>query len=484
MTQARQKRPNPPRGGGRAGAAARVTGAREVAYEVITAVRERDAYANLLLPTAIRRARLSARDAALATELTYGTLRGQGRYDAVIAACIDRPLDDVDPGLLDALRMGAHQVLATRIGAHAAVSTSVDLVRLHAGQGSARFANAVLRRVAEKDLDTWLGEVAPDAVSDPDGHLAVVHSHPAWVVRALRDALVTHGRPAAELPDLLAADNDRPTVSAVALPGLSTPEELRAEGGAGPGRWSPYAVTVHGSPEGLPAIGAGRARVQDEGSQVVTLALTAAAVEGDDTGAWLDLCAGPGGKAALLGAVLAQEQPDGELVAVESQPHRAGLVEQALAAVPVTHEVLTADGRQIPDSDKDCYDRVLVDAPCSGLGALRRRPEARWRRSPGDLPGLTGLQRDLLDAGLDAVRPGGVLAYVTCSPHPAETAVVVADVLRKRADVVQLDAREAVATATGRPVAELDLGAGPAVQLWPHRHGTDAMYLALLRKGG
>jgi 16S rRNA (cytosine967-C5)-methyltransferase len=457
--------------------------ARTIAYETLRAVDERDAYANLILPVLLRRARLAPRDAALATELAYGTLRGRGTYDAVLAACTDRPLAELDPGVLDALRLGAHQLLAMRVPSHAAVSTTVDLVRATSGSGASRFANAVLRRLGERDLEAWLADVAPGAAADEDGHLAVTTSHPAWIVRALRDALRVAGRPADELPALLAAHNERPRVAVAALPGLAGLAELTGAG-AEPGVLSPVGATLTGAPDAVAAVAEGRARVQDEGSQAVTLALVAAPVAGADAGAWLDLCAGPGGKAALLAATLAATlgseggDPPGGLVAVEVSEHRAELVRGALAPVPGDHEVRTADGRDSAEPGR--YDRVLVDAPCTGLGALRRRPEARWRRTPQDLATLGPLQRDLLRAALDAVRPGGVVAYVTCSPHPAETSAVVQDVVRRRDDVEQLDAREALAAATGDRAK--DLGDGPAAQLWPHVHGTDAMYLALLRK--
>jgi 16S rRNA (cytosine967-C5)-methyltransferase len=217
----------------------------------------------------------------------------------------------------------------------------------------------------------------------------------------------------------------------------------------------------------------GRAGVQDEGSQLMALALVAASLEGpsgrDDQ--WLDLCAGPGGKAALLGALAVER--GAHLLAAELQPHRARLVARAVGPTAWT---VAADGRA-PAWPGDRFDRVLLDAPCTGLGALRRRPEARWRRQPTDLPRLGVLQRALLQSALQSVRPGGVVAYVTCSPHIAETRVVVADVTRDRGDVDRLDARPYLA---GVPL----LGDGPDVQLWPHRHGTDAMYLALLRRRG
>jgi 16S rRNA (cytosine967-C5)-methyltransferase len=458
-----------------------------VAYETLRAVAERDAYANLVLPGLLRRAELHGRDAGLATELAYGALRGQGSYDAVIAACIDRPLAQVDPAVLDALRLGVHQLLNTRIPQHAAVSTTVDLVRATSGPGASKFANAVLRRVTERDADTWLTSVAPDAETNPDGHLAVLYSHPAWIVRALRDALRTGGRSVDELPALLASHNERPRVAVAALPGLATVAEL-TEAGADPGTLSPYAALLHGAPDDTPAIGEGRARVQDEGSQLVTLALAAADVTGADDGLWLDLCAGPGGKAALLAALLASQHEAGqvsdsaELVAVEVAEHRAGLVSQALSPIPAAYEVRVMDGRSVAETEPGRYDRVLVDAPCTGLGALRRRPEARWRRTPSDLAALAPLQRGLLGTALDAVRAGGVVAYVTCSPHPAETRAVVDDVLAGRDDVTRLDAPALLAGIIGTDHPDLQLGTGPDVQLWTHLNGTDSMYLALLRK--
>jgi 16S rRNA (cytosine967-C5)-methyltransferase len=297
--------------------------------------------------------------------------------------------------------------------------------------------------------------------------------------------LRTAGRDPAELGDLLAADNIRPRVSVAALPGLAEPGELLASG-AQPGTVSPVGVRLSGAPEDLVAVAQGRARVQDEGSQLVALALAAATVEGPDTGQWLDLCAGPGGKAALLGAVLAGRRAAGDLpgdarlTAIESAEHRATLVRGAVAVLSGVVEVRHEDGRAVGELEPGRYDRVLVDAPCTGLGALRRRPEARWRRTPGDLASLGPLQRALLASALDAVRPGGVVGYVTCSPHPAETRMVVDDVLRRRDDVQRLDAREVLAAAAQGLID--DLGPGPDVQLWPHRHGTDAMYLSLLRR--
>ena len=457
--------------------------ARAVAYDVLRQVDGSDAYANLVLPPLLRERGIRGRDAGFATELAYGTLRLRGRYDAVLALCLDRPLDRLDPPVLDVLRLGAHQLLGMRVPQHAAVSETVGLARERTGAGSAQLVNAVLRRVARTPLDDWLTTIADDAPDDLAA-LAATQSHPVWIARALRDALAGNGRPVAELDALLAADNDAPRVTLVARPGLADPDEL-ADGDdrVTPSRWAPTALRLEGGdPAAFGAVRDGRAGVQDEGSQLVALALAAAPLTGPDA-RWLDLCAGPGGKAALLAALAAER--GARLVANEVQPHRARLVEKALAAVPAdaVEAVRTGDGRAVGQDEPGAYDRVLLDAPCTGLGALRRRPESRWRRTPADLATLTGLQRELLDSALDAVRPGGVVGYVTCSPHLAETQVVVADVLRRRDDAELLDAPAAVRDVV-RPEARdaIELGDRLDVQLWPHVHGTDAMHLTLLRR--
>jgi 16S rRNA (cytosine967-C5)-methyltransferase len=462
--------------------------ARLAAYDVVRAVSAREAYANLVLPAELRRRRLHARDAAFTTELCYGMLRWLGTYDAVLAACVDRPLDRLDPPVRDVLRLGVHQLLGMRVPAHAAVAATVDLTRAEIGERPAGLVNAVLRRVARRTREEWFTTLAPALDSDPVGHLALVHGHPRWIVSAFRDAL---GGDLAETAAALAADNVAAPVHLAARPGRSDPHAVLVAAGpdATPGRFSPYAVYLPGGdPGALPGVRDGRVGVQDEGSQLAALALAAAHLGGPDVGGpdlggpdlggadlggrdarWLDLCAGPGGKAALL-AGLAGER-GGLLLAVEVAAHRARLVR---AAVTRPALVVQADAL-VPAWPAAAFDRVLVDAPCTGLGALRRRPEARWRREPADVARLAALQRGLLRSGVRAARPGGVVAYVTCSPHIAETRVVVADVLRGTPGVTRLDARAALPGVPG-------LGAGPDVQLWPHRHGTDAMFIALLRR--
>jgi len=448
--------------------------ARRTAYDTLRAVTDRDAYANLVLPGLLTERRLDARDAALATELAYGTLRAQGTYDAILAECVDRPLAQLDPELLDLLRLGAHQLLATRIPPHAAVDATVELAREVLHEGAARMANAVLRKVGRSDFEEWIERLAPNPQDDPEGYLALYRAHPRWIVSALWDSLAAHrGSKAAhdEIDELLKADNERPGVTLVARPGLVTVDELIDEG-AEPGRFAPTAAYLpHGDPGRLESVHRGRAGVQDEGSQLVALAVAEVPVSGSDE-LWLDLCAGPGGKAALLAATVAGR--GGRLVAAELAPHRTRLVKRALQPIPGLHKAITVDGLH-PAWRAGIFDRVITDVPCTGLGALRRRPESRWRRAATDVALLAETQKKLLATSLDSARPGGVVGYITCSPHLAETRLVVQDVLRTRTDVRQLDARPYL---PGVP----DLGDGPDVQLWPHLHGTDAMYLALLQR--
>jgi 16S rRNA (cytosine967-C5)-methyltransferase len=465
--------PRRPRGGSRPGrrrhpATRRpvLDGARLTAYDVLDGVSSRGAYANLLLPQLLReRAQdLDARDAAFATQLAYGALRAQGTLDAILTGLVSRPLAELDPRVLDLLRLGAYQLVDLRVPSHAAVDTTVDLTRSIVGAGASGLVNAVLRKVAAGgDRAAWLDRLG----SDPATRLGLATDHPAWIVDAWREALDVDPSDDTELETALLADDAAPEVHLVAR--RADRSALVEESGGEPGPWSPYAVRLHGGDPGrLPSVRSGAAGVQDEGSQVAALLLTRVPLDGPDA-AWLDMCAGPGGKASLLAAV----RPGGvRLTAADRAPHRAELVRQALHG-EADVEVLTADGTRPPWAPGS-FDRLLLDAPCTGLGALRRRPEVRWRRTADDVPALVELQTALLDSALASVRVGGVVAYVTCSPHTAETVAVV-DAAAARDDVEVL------------PVAPLlpeipDVARGDHGQLWTHRHGTDAMFMALLRR--
>jgi 16S rRNA (cytosine967-C5)-methyltransferase len=449
-------------------------GARRLAWQVLRDVHARDAYGNLALSARLRRSELDDRDRALVTELSSGTLRAEGTLDAVLAHCVTRPLTDVDPPLLDVLRLGTYQLLRTRVPAHAAVATAVDLAREVAGEGPAKFANAVLRRVAAREGDLGL----PAYDEDPVGHLALLHAHPRWMVEAFRDAL---GGDLAETAVALAADDLRPAVHLVARPGRLTSDELLAECLAAgltakPGRLSPYAVLLESGEPGLvPSVRSGAAGVQDEGSQLAALA---AAHDLPPAARVLDACAGPGGKSALLAGLLPS---GGVLLAADVHPHRAGLVNRVLAGSSAgaagRAATVVADARR-PAWRPGAFDAVLVDAPCTGLGSLRRRPEARWRRLPEHVEPLHRLQRVLLARAVSAVRRGGRVTYVVCSPHLREGRDVVADVVAARADVEVVDIREVL----GPEHLGGRMPDGPTLQLWPHRDGTDAMFVAVLRR--
>ncbi len=434
--------------------------ARRVAFDVLRQVTGEDAYANLALAKRLARAGLEPRDAAFTTELVSGTSRLMGTYDAIIERAAGRDLGSLQPAVVDLLRLGSHQILAMDVPNRAAVAATVELARQTVGQRVTGLVNAILRKVTANDLDEWTGLLAQGL--DGTDAAAVRGHHPLWIARAYADLL-----PAEELEASLAANNVAPRPTLVVRPGLVTREELVAAGAA-PTRYSPFGAVAQVVPGRIPAVAEGRAGVQDEGSQLVAWALSRVDAP---RGPWLDMCAGPGGKAALLTG-LAREQGDW-LLASDAQEHRVRLVAQSLRGygdVPI----MTADGTR-PAWQPGSFARVMVDAPCSGLGALRRRPESRWRRQPSDVTELAQLQRGLLDSALDSTLDAGVVAYVTCSPHRSETTDIVEGVLAHRSDVEVLDA--------SRHLPEVaDAAVGNYLQLWPHRHGTDAMFMALLRR--
>ncbi len=445
---------------------------RRIAYEVLHEVATQGAFANIILPKALRQARrdghFSDRDAAFTSELVHGTLRAIGRLDWVIARHIDRPLADLDPRALVILRMGAHQLLDMRVPDHAAVSATVDVAREHLTDGPVRFVNAVLRSITREDPGER--EAAMNAIADEDEALGVRYSHPAWMVAAFRDALKAHGYPEDELIDVLEADNEVPTVTLVARPSLMSVDELADEAEdildtrVALGAVSPYAVLLEsGDPARLPSIRDGRAGAQDEGSQLAALIAASAPLEGGSDERWLDLCAGPGGKAALLAGLASGV--GARVTANEVHPHRARLVERTTRQFD-SIEVVSGDGRTFGGGRSAwplaSFDRVVVEE-------------------------LTVLQRELLDRAVALTRPGGVLTYITCSPHAAETRDQVARLLESG----EVDLLDTVALANECAPEALDVPAsagiikgydGRTLQLWDHRFGTDLMFVACLRR--
>ncbi|MFL6268653.1 MAG: transcription antitermination factor NusB [Actinomycetes bacterium] len=412
---------------------------RDVALAALERV-DAGAYANLALPGLLRRTTLSPSDRAAATDLVYGSLRMRAALDFALAPLSRQPLDRLEPLVLRGLRLGAYALLFGGTAPHAAVAETVGAVARAGHRGQAGYVNAVLRRLAAAP-PAW-----PDPDRDPVGWATTRGSHPAWIVE---EALARLGPE--EMRALVEADNTRPEVSLRATPGRVGRDELLAELAAGvsarPSPLSPDCVLLErGDPGRLPAVREGRAVVQDAAS-----ALVAPAVGTGPGDLVADLAAGPGGKAGHLAALGAR------VLAVERHPGRARLVAETARRLGVADRLHTVvgDGRRPPLRPASA-DAALVDAPCTNLGSLRRRPEARWRHGPEDLPELVELQLELLEAAADVVRPGGTVLYSVCTWTGAETDGVVAELLERREEL-RLDETR---------------------QLWPHRDGADGMFLA------
>ena len=426
----------------------RIDNPRLLAFEVLAEVGLQGAYSNLILPKALSESILEANDRAFATELVYGTLRMQGRHDHFISAASDRSLEQIDPKALIVLRLGTHQLKQMRVPSHAAIYESVELAKKVVGKSTASFVNAILRKIDSLDFEQLSKPTQEYA------RLALEYSHPEWIVSSYFDSL----KNSSDVISLLQANNNPAKPTLIAWPGLAAQGEL-LEAGALAIATSSVAATFDGNPGDIAAIRERRAGVQDLGSQLVVEKFYD---QFKPNLRWLDLCAGPGGKAAYLSALLKRD--GGSLLANEISNERAKLVSQ------VMHhgEVNVCDGRSMPD-ELGKFDRILLDAPCTGIGALRRRPEVRWRRNLQDLKNLTQLQSELLESATRLLSPGGIIAYVTCSSHQAETKFQIRSFLKQHSNFTRISVQDERADIDG------DL------QLWPHRDGTDAMFLSLLR---
>ncbi len=428
-------------------------------FDLLTEVNRNGGYSNLLLPQALSASNFEVRDKGFVTELLYGTLRMQGRHDYILQQVSDRPLVEVDDGIVDICRMGVHQLFEMRVATHAAVSATVELARKVIGESKASFVNAILRKVSSQTLEQWLEPTS--LVTDPIERLSIQYSHPDWIVSAYFDLLKDHQRVEQEL----AANNVPAMPTLVSWPGDSTQSEL-VELGAVATEYSPYGARFDGAPGSLEIIRHRKAGVQDEGSQLVAHIFSLATKEATSI---LDLCAGPGGKAALL-AHLANANGQ-EFTANEISEARAKLVKNVIGRFPVQ----VGDAKDIAALGQS-YDAILADVPCTGLGALRRRPEVRWRRTVQDLRGLLVLQRELSDAAISVLNPGGVFGYATCSPHFSETSGEVLRILKDHPDLEQIEIAQYLPPNLEGAVRDKSLS------LWTSKHGTDAMFLALFRK--
>ena len=431
---------------------------RLLAFDLISEVNRNDGYSNLLLPQALSSSTLEERDRNLVTELVYGTLRMQGKHDWVLAQISDRPWSEVDPGIIDVARLGVHQIHEMRIPDHAAVAATVEVARKRVGESKASFVNALLRSVTRKSIDDWFAPLLE--IKDPVERLSIQYSHPEWIISAYYDLL----KDWQQVEAALAINNVPALPTLVSWPGYSTQEELIALG-AEATSYSSLGARWKGNPGSLEIIRHRLAGVQDEGSQLVATVFASVA----NGSSWLDLCAGPGGKAALLSSIAAQRHIT--FTANEISTPRADLVRRVVHGA----RVWTGDGREVA-THNELFDAVLIDAPCTGLGALRRRPEVRWRRTLQDLRELTALQRELINSAISVLNPGGVLGYATCSPHLAETTVQVNEIIKKHPEMELVDITPHL------PQGLHNATRAGAMALWTHIHGTDAMFLAVLRK--
>ena len=434
--------------------------ARLLAYELITQVNREGAFANIRLPELLRKSKLLPIDRNLATEISYGTLRMQHRHDFVAKKFIDRDFESLDSQVQDLLRMGIHQLTQMRVPNHAAVSETIEVARYVAGDSKASYVNAVLRKVS---TDFEIEESIKDLPTAEK--LSIQYSHPSWIINAFYDQLKNWD----EVEELLQANNKAAKPDIVRWPGKSTIEEF-AQLGAQSILGVVNGYQIENIPSEFAPIIERRAGVQDRGSQIVVENFLAT---WKPNLGWLDMCAGPGGKAAYLFHSLNEREASADFLANEPIPHRAELVKRVVN----NQQVVSFDGRESKNFGRS-FDRILVDAPCSGLGALRRRPEARWRRTLKDLKELVVIQRELLASAQQLLNPGGMIAYVTCSPHLSETKAQIMNFLVDFPDMELVN--------IGNFIGSNSTGVLPdgTVQLWSHRDDSDSMFMAILQKVG
>jgi 16S rRNA (cytosine967-C5)-methyltransferase len=433
---------------------------------VLERVERAGAYADLLLRASLGRSPLTAQERAFATDLVYGTLRWRGRIDFLLGHLLDRDLQRLEPLVATALRIGAYQIACSeRVPVTAAVDESVRCVRAAGAERATGLVNAVLRRLATEHSSIPL----PSLEEDPLGHLRHALSLPSWIAERWIEGFGAEeaaelARASNQIPPLTVRANRRRTDAEALL------EELRPR--------FPEARRCQRAPDGLvlgrgglvaldPAFLAGRFSVQDEASQLVVSLLDPGPGE-----CVLDVCAAPGGKAT---AIAERTGEQGSVIAVDRHARRLGLLRRESRRLGL-HGPRTAERNAtlsladlVPEGG---FDRVLVDAPCSGLGTLRRNPDARWRVQPGDPERLAETQRALLRNAATTLRPGGMLVYSTCTLLPEENEAVVASFLDASNDF-------ALAGAETAPAEVRDLvGEDGLMRCLPHRHDTDGFFAA------
>lgn len=437
--------------------------ARETAMKVLLAVHENGAYANIALTEALRKARLNETDRRFATELVYGAVKAGGTLDWMIRRYTDRPLRKMTPYVRAILRLGFFQLFfLDRVPASAVCNESTELAKKYGHVGTGKFVNAVLRTAAREPEKTRISE------NDEAAFLAIQFQHPEWLIRRW---IQMFGR--AETEKLCVFDN-APAVLSLRTNLLRTSknelmERLRSEGAEViPSDWAPEGIlcSTHAALDDSASLREGLFQVQDESSMQVAHVLDPQPGE-----FVIDMCSAPGGKTTHLaermrnrGKILALDVYDAKLARVEENAKRLGVS---------IIETKLLDAREAGGAYPAKADRVLVDAPCSGLGVLRRRPDARWRKNEEEIKKLPELQSELLESAARAVKPGGVLVYSTCTIEPAENEEVVRSFLRSRGEF-SLDA-------AGKYLP-LKPSESDMVQFYPQRDGIDGFFIARLRR--
>lgn len=442
--------------------------ARDLALEVLLRVERTKSYANLLLSPALAKSTLSERDRALATELVYGTVRTWGTLDWVLQERSRMPLDKLEPSVRMILRLGAYQLLYTRIPPSAACFEAVEQAKKASHAGSVRFVNAVLRRLSRERTQLKF----PDISADPVGHISLKYSHPEWLVRRWLERLGLE-----ETVALCQANNLVPPLCLRVNTTLIQRAELVAHM-----ENRGFTVDAHhivpealylrgaGAVEKLPGYEEGLFTVQDESSMLAAYALAPKAGE-----RVLDVCAGPGGKTTHLAELMKDK---GEIWALDIHPHKLALISKSATRLRLgCIKVQEGDGRKLPVEFQEAFGKVLVDAPCSGTGVLRRRADLRWHKTPEELVTLPKLQLEILTSAAGAVVAGGVLVYSTCSLEPEENLEVVNAFLASRPDFRLAD----MGPSLENIIQESTLRQG-FLQLYPHKHKVDGFFLARLER--
>lgn len=450
--------------------------ARKIAYDVLRRVESEGAYASDVLHADLG-AGVKPADAALSTELAMGVLRWRRLLDFLLERQLKKPVGRLDLPVALALRMGIYQLrFLEKIPARAAVHESVELVKLARKTSAAPLVNAVLRRTAEEASSPTEKFLPPNLPTAE--RLGILHSHPTWMVARWLSRLGEAGAVA-----LLQADNQTPRLSCAVHHAQHRDEIIRELENSGlriePGRLLEAAFSASGgSPARTEAFRAGKISIQDEASQTIPLLLDVH--PGDRV---LDLCAAPGGKTPTL---IRAAGDNGIVVAADRHAHR-------LRAMQAQFERLGLAGAQLVELDatqhlpfRGAFDRILVDAPCSGTGTLARHPEIRWRLRPEQLAELHELQSQMLRRALAQLAPGGRLVYSTCSIEPEENEEVVAEALQDDSSIRRVPASEAAQAlaphlAPGVQAAALFAGDG-SFRTFPSAQHTDGFFAALLEK--